>query len=142
MSTENQTEMGLAQHAIPATDTFDLVLDQLYRGDAAVVTPCKCTFSYTWDFSTNMGMAEIQTLDDAQVHVPLNPIGIQGYLDFMSSQGPVTVTVDGKQVEIRLVVLHINLETGERTAAIDFNTENGSVVQMSQGFDRPRVTGL
>lgn len=117
---------------VPAQDTFVLILSKVYKG-TPVIKDAKCEFSYQWNFSTNMGSAKLISIDNCEVNIELHPLGIMGYLDFMSDMQPTSYVINGQRVVIDRVILDINLKTGERSAAIMFN-EDGSSIQTTENF--------
>jgi len=103
-------------------DCFTLTLNKVTEGSPSV-TSLTCQFSYTWDYDTNMGYADLQQVNDALVSVTLNPLGIMGYLDFMSD-GSVNATVSGVELSLDAVILD-QANTTNRMAYLRF-TENGA----------------
>jgi hypothetical protein len=128
-------------NGIPPSAKFTLVLSKLKKGTSPVLPNARCTFSYNWDFQKNMGLAHLISIDGSIVEITLHPLGIQGYLDFMSSMPPTPFVINGKKVIIYRVILDINLQTGVRSAAIMFNV-NGSVIQTSALFTEASLDKL
>ncbi len=104
---------------VPPHDVFTLDLNKVIRAEGCVIEAAKCEFTYHWDFETNMGMAQLLSIDEIPVSIPLHPLGIEGWLDFMSDiETSIPVPVNGNTILIRRVILDINLSTGERSAAL------------------------
>lgn len=117
---------------VPAEASFELVLSKTLRGEP-VLPNAKCEFNYHWDFEKNMGIAMLRGINDAPVNITLHPLGIEGQLDFMSDIEPTPVNIDGKVVIIYRVILDINMDSGEREAAIMFG-EDGETIETTENF--------
>ncbi len=120
---------------VPSEATFTLTLSRLIQGAEPVIANAHCVFSYHWDFSTNMGEAKLVSINNCEQDIVLHPLGISGALDFMSDMEPQHVVINGQRVVLYRVILDIDLESGERSAAIMFN-EDGSVIQGTENFGR------
>lgn len=112
------------------TAVLNEVLSKTIAG-TTVLPDAKCEFNYHWDFEENRGIAHLLTVDGADVNIVLHPLGIEGYLDFMSDIPPTQYKIGGKYVVIYRVILDINRETGEVGAAIMFN-HDGSTIQTTE----------
>ncbi len=115
---------------IPSTEKFDLTLDTLIKGSERAIWPAICNFSYNWDFERGTGLASLDFLNDTAIGISLHPLGIEGYLDFMSDlEEPVKITIDDLiTVTIKEIGLSIELGTNKRSAFIVFNV-NADVIQ-------------
>jgi hypothetical protein len=125
---------------VPAEATFNLTLDKQLAGKPVLENPV-CEYQYSWNFTTNMGMAALKSINRTPVNITLHPLGIAGNLDFMSDMKPTTFSVNASndnsialiEVVIYRVILDISLATGDRKGAIMFN-QDGSSIQASNGF--------
>lgn len=117
---------------IPSSDTFDVVLDKTIDGQPVLNNP-RCTFSYNWNFSTNMGLATLDSIDGTKLDITLHPTGLSGMLAFMSDMSPTTYNIDGKEVVLNRIVLNIMLPSGEKRAGIMFN-EDGAPIQLTSNW--------
>ncbi len=122
----------MSQANIPSSDTFEVVLDKTMEGQPVLNNP-KCTFSYRWDFSTNMGLAWLNSIDGSPVEIELHPTGLSGMLAFMSDMHPTAFMIDGKSIVLNRVILNIMLPSGEKRAGIMFN-EDGSPIQITSNW--------
>lgn len=118
---------------VPSQATFSVILSKLFKGDKPIIANAKCEFSYTWDFQKNMGLAQLVSIDGCIQNITLHPLGIQGYLDFMSDIPPTSVVINGQIVVLNRIILDINLATNERSAGIMFNSD-GSCIQTTENF--------
>ena len=92
-----------------------------------------------------MGLAHLKSINGTPVNITLYPIGIEGYLDFMSDIPPTKYTVSAEpgfsialvEVTIYRVILDIDRSTGKISAAIMFN-DNGSSIQATSNFDNSK----
>lgn len=117
---------------VPSQDTFQVALTKAFKG-TPVINGAHCTFSYQWDFSKNMGSAVLNSINDCELNIELHPLGISGYLDFMSDIPPTSYVINGQMVVISRVILDINLQNGQRSAAIMFNAD-GSCIEATDNF--------
>ncbi|MFD0862949.1 hypothetical protein ACFQ1M_12105 [Sungkyunkwania multivorans] len=126
---------------VPSKATFSVALTKQFKGTAVLENPV-CEFSYIWNFEKNMGIATLNSINGTPLDITLHPLGIKGYLDFMSDMPPTKYEISAepgssialKEVTIYRVILDIDLETGARSAAIMFN-EDGSSIQTSGNFE-------
>ncbi len=125
---ESQKRIIVPPHAI-----FTLVLSKLIKGKKPVIKDAKCEFTYNWDFETNMGLAHLISINHSSVDIKLHPLGIAGYMDFMSDMKPTSFVINGQRVIIYRVILDIKLDDNERSAAIMFN-EDGSIIEATDNF--------
>ena len=121
MSDQNQA----GSNPVPPSANFDLVLNKAVEGQAPL-TDANCAFGYQWDFKTNTGEARLFTINGDKVKIILHPLGIEGYLDFMSDMPPTTYTINGQEVVISRVILDIDLSNNARSAALMFG--DGSIL--------------
>lgn len=121
---------------------FSLILTEVLKGEAVLNNPV-CEFSYHWDFDKNMGLANLISINGSPVNITLHPLGIAGQLDFMSDIHPTTYVVKASpddsiigafQVTISRVILDMDAEGNNPTAAIMFG-EDGGTIQASTGFN-------
>jgi hypothetical protein len=120
---------------VPPQATFTLVLSKLYQGMSPVIPDARCEFSYNWNFLTNMGSAELISINNAKVNIPLFPEGIAGMLGFMSDIAtPQTFNINGQMVQISRVILNVMLSSGDRKGGIMFPTPQGMVIQTTPNF--------
>ncbi|WP_034060483.1 hypothetical protein [Lacinutrix jangbogonensis] len=120
--------------------TFSVVLSNAFQGTPVLENPV-CEYNYLWDFEKNMGIAKLISVNGTPVNITLHPLGIKGYLDFMSDIPPTKYSISADpgnsialiDVTIYRVILDIDLETGARSAAIMFNTD-GSTIQTTSNF--------
>ncbi len=119
-------------------ESFDLILDNVKQGSTDLKDPV-CSFSYTWDEKTNMGIANLQAINGTPVNIVLHPLGIAGQLDFMSDMAPAGYPVDalpGEETEIITIVIYrviLDVEGDNRSAAIMLG-EEGETIITSSGF--------
>ncbi len=124
-----------------STSQFDLILSEQLRGEEVLKSP-SCHFSYHWDFETNMGLAQIHSINGSPVNITLHPLGIAGALDFMSDMQPTRYTVSASnddsialvEIVIYRVILDLDAKGQNPKAAIMFNMD-GSSIQATPGFD-------
>lgn len=128
-------------NSVPPHATFTVTLSQLLAGPAPVIKDAKCTFSYTWDFKRNMGLAHLISINDSPINITLHPLGISGILGFMSDIPPTPFQINGQTVVIYRVILDIYLSDGERAAAIMFN-KDGSVIEATANWRHADSAGL
>ncbi|AWM12793.1 hypothetical protein DI487_02175 [Flavobacterium sediminis] len=121
------------ENKIPSKVKFNLTLDQTIKGTPVLTNP-DCSFSYDWDFSKNMGLALLESIENTELNLTLHPLGIAGVLAFMSDISPLSVTIDGKDVVIFRVILDIDLVSGTKKAAIMFN-QDGSTIQTTDNWE-------
>jgi len=129
---------------IPSEKTFNVVLSQQIKGTPVLENPV-CEMNYIWDFEKNMGLAHLKSINGTPVNITLHPIGIEGYLDFMSDIPPTKYTVSAEpgfsialvEVTIYRVILDIDKSTGKISAAIMFN-DDGSSIQATSNFDNSK----
>ncbi len=127
---------------VPAEATFKLTLNQQLEGTPVLENPV-CEFHYQWNFETNMGIAQLKSINGTPVNIKLHPLGIAGQLDFMSDMPPTEFEVNAsddnsialENVVIYRVILDVSLSSGERSGAIMFN-KDGSSIQASAGFNK------
>lgn len=122
---------------IPSQASFGLTLSQTIKG-TPVIENAHCEFSYQWDFEKNMGSATLVSINNCELNIVLHPLGIEGYLDFMSDMKPTSYVINGQIVVLYRVILDINLTTGIKSAAIMFN-EDGSCIEASESFNAERA---
>lgn len=139
MTTATKTEKNGVQ--IPSQATFTAVLSKLYSGSSPVIANAKCEFSYNWDFSKNMGLAHLISIDGCVQNITLHPIGIAGMLGFMSDIPPTPVVINGQRVVLYRIILDIYLNDGERAAAIMFN-QDGSCIETTDNWRMDHSAGL
>ncbi|MCG2610447.1 hypothetical protein LZZ90_02860 [Flavobacterium sp. SM15] len=130
---EQKLQNEVVAGEVPSQATFSLVLSHLYKGDKPVIANANCVFSYSWNFDTNMGLAQLVSIDNCDVNITLHPLGIQGYLDFMSDMAPTSVVINGQRVVLNRIILNIQLATNKRSGGIMFN-ENGDIIQTTDNF--------
>ncbi len=126
---------------VPSQKTFTVVLNHQLKGTSVLENPV-CEMSYIWDFNKNMGIAHLNAINGTPVNITLHPLGIKGYLDFMSDIPPTKYNVNAEpgfsialiEVTIYRVILDIDLSTGAISAAIMFN-EDGSSIQATANFN-------
>lgn len=133
MSEQNLQDSVAAKHSVPSQATFSLVLSHLYKGSKAVIPNANCVFSYTWNFEKNTGLAKLVSIDNCEVNITLHPLGIKGYLDFMSDMPPTDYVINGQRVVLNRIILNIELATNKRSGGIMFN-KNGDVIQTTDNF--------
>nr|WP_294937639.1 hypothetical protein [uncultured Flavobacterium sp.] len=131
---DQKSQTASVATAVPSQATFTLVLSELMKGTSPVIANAKCVFSYKWDFTTNMGLATLESIDNCVVNITMHPLGIKGYLDFMSDMEPTSYVINGQRVVLNRIILDIVLATNERSAGIMFN-QDGSVIQTTPNFD-------
>jgi hypothetical protein len=124
---------------VPSHATFTLTLSKLYKGAQPVIPNAVCEFSYIWDFQKNMGLAHLNSINNVQVNIVLHPLGIAGYLDFMSDMPPTPYVINGQRIILNRIILDINRTTNERSGGIMFN-QDGSVIQTTANFGTARST--
>jgi len=126
----------------PPTATFTLVLSKLIEGQSFVIKNAKCEFTYNWDFAANEGLAYLVSINNNKIEpITLHPMGISGWLDFMSDMKPSPFVINGQRIVIFRVILGIRMEDNERTAAIMFN-ENGSCIESTDNFQNEKLSNL
>ena len=134
---QQQTQNGsvTVENTVPSSATFTVTLSKLLKGQSPVIANAKCEFTYIWDFTKNTGIAHLNSIDNCIVNITLHPLGIAGYLDFMSDlQQPTSYVINGQRVVLNRIILDINLTNNERSAAIMFNND-GSVLEATDNFD-------
>jgi hypothetical protein len=126
LNTKNMSEQNQAgSNPVPPSATFELVLNKVIEGQSPF-NDANCQYTYQWDFGTNTGEARLLSINGDRVKIILHPLGIEGYLDFMSDQPPTTYTVNGQEVVISRVILDIDLSNNARSAALMFG--DGSIL--------------
>lgn len=118
---------------IPSQAKFNSTLSNTLKG-SPVISNATCEFEYNWDFSKNMGLAHLISIDNCNFNITLHPLGISGMLGFMSDIPPTPVVINGQRVVLYRIILDIDLKSGERKAAIMFN-EDGSTIQTSPNWN-------
>lgn len=133
---QQQTQNGsvTVENTVPSTATFTLTLSKLLQGASPVIANAKCEFTYIWDFTKNMGLAHLISIDNCAVNITLHPLGIAGTLDFMSDIPPTNYVINGQRVVLNRIILDINLANNARSGAIMFNND-GSVIEATDNFD-------
>ena len=124
-----------------ASKQFGLILSETLAGKTVLENP-KCEFTYHWDFETNMGLANLISINGTQVNITLHPLGIAGSLDFMSDIPPTTYAVNASnddsvaliEIVVYRVILDMDAKGENPKAAIMFN-EDGSTIETSAGFN-------
>lgn len=111
----------------------------MYKGTQPVITNANCVFSYSWDFKTNTGLAHLVSIDNCELNITLHPLGIEGYLDFMSDMPPTPVVINGQRVVLNRIILNIELTSNKRSGGIMFN-ENGDVIQTTDNFNSAKAS--
>ncbi len=139
MSEQNLQNPVAANQAVPSQAIFSLVLSHLYKGTQPVITNANCVFSYSWDFKTNTGLAHLVSIDNCELNITLHPLGIEGYLDFMSDMPPTPVVINGQRVVLNRIILNIELTSNKRSGGIMFN-ENGDVIQTTDNFNSAKAS--
>ena len=121
MSNQNQS----GSNPVPPSATFDLMLNKVIEGQSPL-EDANCQFTYQWDFGTNTGEARLLSIKGDRVKIILHPLGIEGYLDFMSDMPPTPYIINGQEVIISRVILDIELSNNARSAALMFG--DGSIL--------------
>lgn len=140
-ATPNKAVSAASLSLVPPEATFNLVLSKVLQGNAPVLPDANCTFHYSWNFETNMGSAQLLSINGTNVNIPLFPLGIAGMLDFMSDMQPATYNIGGHDVVIDRVILDINLATDAKSGAIMFNPD-GSVIQATPNFVTEHISNI
>src|ERR1700748_2827034 len=108
MSQESNTSTPMT--VVPSSATFPLLMSKLLKGASPVIADANCVFSYEWNFATNMGLAKLVSIDNCVLDITLHPLGIAGYLDFMSSlDEPLHAVINGQRVVLNRIILNISL---------------------------------
>lgn len=124
-----------------ASKQFSLILSETLIGKTVLENP-KCEFTYHWNFETNMGIANLISINGTEVNITLHPLGIEGSLDFMSDMEPTTYGVNASNdksialidVVVYRVILDMDAKGENPKAAIMFNRD-GSTIETSAGFN-------
>ncbi|MGX7666799.1 hypothetical protein [Flavobacterium pedocola] len=138
MSEQTSQSQVAAAQTVPSQATFSLVLSHLYKGVKPVIANANCVFSYSWNFEKNMGLAQLVSIDNCELNITLHPMGIQGYLDFMSDMPPTSVVINGQRVVLNRIILNVELATNKRSGGIMFN-ENGDTIQTTDNFNTAKA---
>lgn len=130
---QESTNTSSEAAVVPSSATFTLVMSKLLKGASPVIANASCVFTYEWNFATNMGLAKLVSIDNCVLDITLHPLGISGYLDFMSSMEPLHTVINGQRVVLNRIILDISLATNERSGGIMFN-EDGSVIEVTDNW--------
>lgn len=110
---------------MPPSAKFELVLNKVIKGNPPLKT-ANDWYSYEWNFGTNTGLAHLISINNVAVNIVLHPLGIAGYLDFLSDQPPTPYVINGQRVVISKAILDIKLSNNARSAALMFG--DGSIL--------------
>lgn len=122
-------------NTIPSQATFTLVLTKVLTGTSPVMANANCTFTYNWNFGTNTGSAQLDSINNCTLNTPLYAEGNEGMLDFMSDlETPLHTVINGQRVVIKRIILDIDISTNSRAAAIVFN-EDGSCIETTDNWN-------
>lgn len=125
---------------VPSHDSFSLTLNKVISGKGCYITTAECHYAYHWDFEKNMGMANLLSINGVAVNIALYPLGIAGYLDFMSDLAePVHVNVDGHVISIFRAILDINLSSDDRSAALMLGMEGSCIISTDNFGDEAKA---
>lgn len=119
--------------------SFELTLSETLSGKSELQSPV-CLFDYVWDEKTNMGIANLRSINGTPVNIVLHPLGIEGQLDFMSDMEPTAYNVDalpGPETDVITVILYrviLDVEGDKRSAAIMLGEDGGTIIT-SPGFN-------
>jgi hypothetical protein len=87
-----------------------------------------------------MGSALLISVNGSDVNTVLNPMGLSNYYGFMSDMSPTRFVINGQEVVIYRVILHL-YNDGRRSAAIMFN-QDGSCIEVTSNWSDAASSSL
>ncbi len=112
--------------------TYQLTLSKAVEG-TPVLPNAATAFTLNWNFSTNKGQATLNSIDGTQTGIVLHPLGLSDKLAFMSDMKPTPYNIKGKEVIVSEVVLNLDRQGDNPSAAVRFNP-HGSVIEATANW--------